>query len=56
MAALLFIAAGMLTGCRPPVDATIPTSGSTDDTQFVDNNQGPGEVFMRYPLGRIRVR
>jgi len=53
MAGLLFIAAGMLTGCRPPVDATIPTSGSTDDTQFVDNNQGPGEVFMRYPLGRI---
>ena len=25
----------------------------TDYTRFVDNNQGPGEVFMRYPLGRI---
>jgi putative alpha-1,2-mannosidase len=27
--------------------------GITDYTQFVDNNQGPGQVFMRYPLGRI---
>jgi putative alpha-1,2-mannosidase len=25
----------------------------TDYTRLVDNNQGPGEVFMRYPLGRI---
>ena len=52
-AALLFIAGGLLTGCRPPVTATTPNSGIADYTQFADNNQGPGDVFMRYPLGRI---
>lgn len=26
---------------------------STDYTQFVNNDQGPGQVFLRYPLGRI---
>jgi putative alpha-1,2-mannosidase len=25
----------------------------TDYTRFVNNDQGPGQVFMRYPLGRI---
>jgi putative alpha-1,2-mannosidase len=61
VALLLVIAAGMLTGCRPPAPASTshsgstshPHSGITDYTRFVDNNQGPGEVFMRYPLGRI---
>jgi putative alpha-1,2-mannosidase len=52
-AALLFIAGGLLAGCRPPVAATTHVSGITDYTRFVDNNQGPGDVFIRYPLGRI---
>ncbi|HUY48247.1 MAG TPA: glycoside hydrolase domain-containing protein [Streptosporangiaceae bacterium] len=52
-AALLIIAGGLLVGCRPRVVATRPPSGSTGYTRFVDNNQGPGDVFMRYPLGRI---
>jgi putative alpha-1,2-mannosidase len=50
---LLVLAGGLLTGCRP---AAVPTTHNfriTDYTQFVDNNQGPGDVFMRYPLGRI---
>ena len=61
VALLLVIVAGMLTGCRPPAAASTPHpgitgdthSGITDYTRFVDNNQGPGDVFMRYPLGRI---
>jgi|GEM_PF-2927675 len=53
VALLLFIAGGLLTGCRPAVVATTHNFRITDYTQFVDNNQGPGEVFMRYPLGRI---
>jgi putative alpha-1,2-mannosidase len=51
LAALL--AGGVLTGCRPPEAAVIHVFRGTDYTRFVDNNQGPGEVFMRYPLGRI---
>jgi putative alpha-1,2-mannosidase len=51
LAALL--AGSLLTGCRPPEAAVIHVFRSTDYTRFVDNNQGPGEVFMRYPLGRI---
>jgi putative alpha-1,2-mannosidase len=51
LAALL--AEGLLTGCRPPEAAVIHVFRGTDYTRFVDNNQGPGEVFMRYPLGRI---
>jgi putative alpha-1,2-mannosidase len=53
LAALLLIAGGLLAGCRPSAAATTPHSGIADYTRFVDNNQGPGEVFMRYPLGRI---
>jgi putative alpha-1,2-mannosidase len=32
--------------------AVAPLS-STDYTQFADNEQGSGQVFLRYPLGRI---
>lgn len=32
--------------------AVAPIRG-TDYTQFVTNDQGPGQVFLRYPLGRI---
>jgi len=35
-----------------PAIVTAPLHG-TDDTRFVDNNQGPGQVFLRYPLGRV---
>ena len=52
-AALLFIAGGLLTGCHSSVAAASRHFRITNYTQFVDNNQGPGEVFMRYPLGRI---
>ena len=59
--AALLVASGLLTGCspsvstRPPAGPTAgPTGGAaTGYTRFVNNNQGPGEVFMRYPLGRI---
>jgi putative alpha-1,2-mannosidase len=51
---LLVIAAGLLAGCSPAAkDTGINTFRTTDYTRLVDNNQGPGEVFMRYPLGRI---
>jgi putative alpha-1,2-mannosidase len=50
---LLFIGGGLLTGCHPSAAATAHNFRITDYTQFVDNNQGPGEVFMRYPLGRV---
>src|SRR5260370_32644322 len=53
LAAVLFIAGGLLTGCHPAVVAITHNFRITDYTQFVDNNQGPGDVFMRYPLGRI---
>jgi hypothetical protein len=50
---LLFIAAGLLTGCSPPVAVATQNFRTTDYAKFVDNDQGPGQVFMRYPLGRI---
>jgi putative alpha-1,2-mannosidase len=53
LAALLITAGGLLTGCSATVDATTHNFRITDYTRFVDNDQGPGEVFMRYPLGRI---
>jgi putative alpha-1,2-mannosidase len=53
LAALLFIAGGLLTGCRPAAVTATHNFRIADYTQFVDNNQGPGDVFMRYPLGRI---
>jgi putative alpha-1,2-mannosidase len=53
LVALLFIAGGLLTGCSPPVAATVQNFRITDYTRFVNNDQGPGQVFMRYPLGRI---
>ena len=49
----LVIAAGLLTGCSTLVNSTTHDFRTTDYTQFVDNNQGPGQVFMRYPLGRV---
>jgi putative alpha-1,2-mannosidase len=53
LVASLLPAGGLLTGCAPTVDATTHDFRSTDYTRFVDNDQGAGEVFMRYPLGRI---
>ena len=53
LVALLIMAGGLLTGCSPTVDATTHNFRTTDYTRFVDNDQGPGQVFMRYPLGRI---
>jgi putative alpha-1,2-mannosidase len=50
---MIVIAGGLMTGCSPPADSTTHHFRITDYTQFVDDNQGPGEVFMRYPLGRI---
>ena len=50
---LLITAAGLVTGCSTPVDSTTHNFRITDYTRFVDDNQGPGQVFMRYPLGRI---
>ena len=52
-ALLLFLVGGLLTGCTASVDATVHSFRITDYTRYVDNDQGPGEVFMRYPLGRI---
>ena len=52
-AAVLFAAAAPLTGCRHPVVTVTHNFRITDYTRFVDNNQGPGQVFLRYPLGRI---
>ena len=49
----LCIAGGLLTGCTSAVVATTSHFRITDYTQYVDNNQGQGEVFLRYPLGRI---
>ena len=53
LGALLVIAGCLLTGCSHPVDTTTHNFGSADYTRFVDNHQIPGQVFMRYPLGRI---
>ncbi|MBV9853429.1 MAG: glycoside hydrolase family 92 protein [Streptosporangiaceae bacterium] len=53
LATLLFTATFSLTGCSPSVVQTVRNFRITDYTRFVDNDQGPGEVFMRYPLGRI---
>jgi putative alpha-1,2-mannosidase len=53
LVALLITVGGLLTGCTRPVEPTTHNFGSTDYTQFVDNHQIPGQVFMRYPLGRI---
>jgi putative alpha-1,2-mannosidase len=52
-AAVLFAAVAPLTGCRHPVVTVTHNFRITDYTRFVDNNQGPGQVFLRYPLGRI---
>ena len=52
-AALLFTSVGVLTGCRHPAVTVTHNFRITDYTRFVDNNQGPGQVFLRYPLGRI---
>lgn len=53
VALALCIGGGLLTGCTPAVVAATHHFRVTDYTQFVDNDQGPGEVFLRYPLGRI---
>src|SRR5919108_2450979 len=48
----LVMAGGLLAGCSSP-GVAVRSFHITDYTHFVDNNQGPGEAFMRYPLGRI---
>src|SRR5947209_3619080 len=54
LAGSLITAGGLLTGCTTaPVDTTTHDFRGTDYTQFVNNHQVPGEIFMRYPLGRI---
>jgi putative alpha-1,2-mannosidase len=50
---LLVLFAGSLTACSSPVSPGPRNFRITDYTHFVNNNQGPGQVFMRYPLGRI---
>ncbi|HJY95625.1 MAG TPA: hypothetical protein VJ371_11770, partial [Streptosporangiaceae bacterium] len=50
---MLITVGSLLTGCAPTVDATTHGYRITDYTRFVNNDQGAGEVFMRYPLGRI---
>ncbi len=65
-ALLALIVAAPLAACTGsgqggPLAATVPSGRSTivaplhttDYTQFVNNDQGPGQVFLRYPLGRI---
>jgi putative alpha-1,2-mannosidase len=59
-----WIAAALLAACTNtpgapagpalPNPPNAPAAGLiTDFTRYVDNDQGPGQVFMRYPLGRI---
>lgn len=54
---ILLAAAVPLTACTSsgstPGNGPIQNFRITDYTRFVDTNQGPGQVFMRYPLGRI---
>jgi putative alpha-1,2-mannosidase len=50
---VLIMTGGLLTGCAHTVDATTHNFRITDYTRFVDNDQGRGQVFMRYPLGRV---
>jgi putative alpha-1,2-mannosidase len=54
---LLLLAVGYLVaGCSSSApSAASPTRNLriTDYTRYVNNDQGPGNVFMRYPLGRI---
>jgi putative alpha-1,2-mannosidase len=49
--------ASVLVGCtaspRTAPDTTVHSLHITDYTRFVNNDQGPGQVFMRYPLGRV---
>jgi putative alpha-1,2-mannosidase len=49
----LLAAGAVLAGCHTTVTTTVIPSSITDYTRFVNNDQGPGDVFMRYPLGRI---
>ena len=53
VALLLFLAGGLLAACSSSVDTTMHGFRITDYTRYVNNDQGPGQVFMRYPLRRI---
>ena len=46
-------AASLVVSCRSELPESALVSQATDFTQFVNNDQGPGDVFMRYPLGRV---
>ena len=52
-ALLLVLSGALVAGCSSSLDQTVRSMHLADYTPLVDNNQGPGEVFMRYPLGRI---
>ena len=52
-ALLLVLSGALVAGCSSSLDKTVRSMHLADYTPLVDNNQGPGEVFMRYPLGRI---
>jgi hypothetical protein len=55
MAVLLAMIAAPLAACTPatgPPGTDVQALSTTDYTRFVDNDQGPGQVFLRYPLGR----
>ena len=53
VALLLLLVGGLLAACSSSVDTTTHSFRITDYTRYVNNDQGPGQVFMRYPLGRI---
>lgn len=50
---LLILPGALVAGCTSSPDTAVRSLHLTDYTQLADNDQGPGEVFMRYPLGRI---
>ena len=52
-ALLLVLSGALVAGCSSSPDQTVRSMHLADYTRLADNNQGPGEVFMRYPLGRI---
>lgn len=55
MAVLLAVIGAPLAACTPatgPPGTDVQALSTTDYTRFVDNDQGPGQVFLRYPLGR----
>src|SRR5690242_18812445 len=52
-ALLLVLSGALVAGCSSSLDQTVRSMHLADYTRLADNNQGPGQVFMRYPLGRV---